>query len=94
MSFIVNAWLERADPIIQIFSRDTGDILLSLDSSAVSRLLEQGEVTVSEFQQKNSLLLALCIYSGLFGEYCQEETLPIKDVFNSTPRVPSLSDEM
>ena len=43
MGFIVNAGLERADPTIEIFSEQSGDVLLSLDASAVANLLEQGK---------------------------------------------------
>ncbi len=75
MSFIVNAWLERADPRIQIFSDQTGDLLLSLDSLAVTRLLELGDVSISELQQKSSLLLTLCIYASLFTEGLPDEEI-------------------
>ena len=44
MGFIVNAWLERANPYIQVLSGHSGDILLSLDSTAVTNLLEQGDL--------------------------------------------------
>ena len=71
MSLIVNAWLERADPHIQILSGHTGDILLTLGPTAVMHLLEQGDVTIYELQQKNNLTLVLGIYSGLFAETLQ-----------------------
>ena len=71
MNFIVNAWLERADPLIQIFSAHTGDVLLSLDAAAVSSLLEEGDVTVTELQQTNSLVLTLDIYTGLLNKIKQ-----------------------
>ena len=66
MGFIVNAWLERANPYIQVLSGHSGDILLSLDSTAVTNLLEQGDITINELKQNNSLILALCLYSSLF----------------------------
>lgn len=66
MNFIVNAWLERANPYIQVLSGHSGDILLSLDSSTVANLLEQGDITINELKQNNSLILTLCLYSSLF----------------------------
>lgn len=66
MGFIINAWLERANPLIQILSAHTGDVLLSLDTKAVANLLAKGDITVAELQQQHGLTLALDIYAGLF----------------------------
>ncbi|NNF97032.1 MAG: hypothetical protein HKM94_08915 [Halobacteria archaeon] len=92
MSFIVNAWLERVDPQVQIISSHTGDILLTLDSTAVMNLLEQGDVTINDLQQENSLTLALCIYSGLFAEDFPAAEFNPEDSTNSVPQAPTLFD--
>ena len=92
MSFVVNAWLERADPRIQILSGQTGDVLLSLDSADVASLLEQGDITVSELQLKNDLILALCIYSGLFASVDSKADFVPDEPTNTELQVPALFD--
>jgi hypothetical protein len=67
MGFIINAWLERANPLIQILSAHTGDVLLSLDTKAVTSRLAKGDITIAELQQQHNLTLALDIYAGLFA---------------------------
>ena len=86
MSFMVNAWLERVDPHIQIISSQTGDVLLALDSTAVMNLLEHGDVTINELQQKSSLTLALCIYCGLLAEdYPAQNLNPEVSIYSALP---------
>lgn len=68
MGFIINAWLERANPLIQILNARTGAVMFSLDAGAITNLLAMGDITITELQQKHSLTLALDIYSGLLEE--------------------------
>ncbi|MFZ1341961.1 hypothetical protein [Thiothrix eikelboomii] len=69
MTFSINAWLDRADPFIELRNTKTGELMALFTGEQLIRCLEQGDVCLSELCQADQstqqelvrcLLLAHC----------------------------------
>ncbi|MEJ2618684.1 MAG: hypothetical protein P8163_00195 [Candidatus Thiodiazotropha sp.] len=66
MHLVINAWLERQAPYLQIIDSSTREIFAHFDSTALYRLLDEGivsleELTSSRANSRKSLLLTLLV---------------------------------
>lgn len=69
MTFLINAWLDRIDPFIELRNSKTGEMMAQFAGEQLKRCLEQGDVCLTELcradqstQQElvRCLLLAHC----------------------------------
>jgi hypothetical protein len=66
MRLVINAWLERQAPYLQIIDSSTREIFAHFDSTALYRLLDEGiisleDLTSSKANNRKSLLLTLLV---------------------------------
>lgn len=52
MTYLIDAWLDRAHPCLRILHRETGEVCAVLHEDALEELREQGELT---FEGLNSI---------------------------------------
>lgn len=52
MQFVVDAWLERKDPILRLLNADTGKEIFRCSCERLLPLLESGQLTLDEIQDE------------------------------------------
>lgn len=69
MSFLINAWLDRANPFIELRNTQTGEVMAQFAGEKLTRCLEQGDVCLHDLCKADTstqqelvrcLLLAHC----------------------------------
>lgn len=51
MTFSINAWLDRADPFIELCNTETGERMALFTGEQLTRCLEQGDICLRELYQ-------------------------------------------
>jgi hypothetical protein len=59
MTFQVDAWLERKDPMIRVIDADTGWEFLRLEAKQVHELMESGDLCPSDLENDVTSCAAL-----------------------------------
>ncbi|WP_207062603.1 hypothetical protein [Motiliproteus sp. SC1-56] len=81
MTYQVNAWLERPQPLLQVTDKRTGQVLIDWGPEQVRAMLDAGELRVEDLRQEGPALQAqvrelfLCDTARQLG---QERDLPLK----------------
>ena len=57
MSYVIDAWLERADPQLKVTSERTGQVVVDWKAVRVRELIDSGELDVAELQSPTQNLL-------------------------------------
>jgi hypothetical protein len=52
MQFVVDAWLERKDPILRLLNADTGKEIFRCSSERLLYLLSSGQLTLDEIEDE------------------------------------------
>ncbi len=52
MQFIIDAWLERKDPILRLLNADTGKEIFRCSCDQLQPLLESGQLTLEEIEDE------------------------------------------
>jgi len=53
MQFVIDAWLERRDPILRLLNADTGKEVFSCSCERLRPLLESGQLTIEEIEDED-----------------------------------------
>jgi hypothetical protein len=48
MTYLIDAWLERAHPCLRILHRETGEVCVLLEEEALDELRDQGDLELAE----------------------------------------------
>lgn len=59
MTYQIDAWLERSDPYLRIIDRQSGVVVMEWRNQRLKGLLEQGDVTRQELEDKSTNQQAL-----------------------------------
>lgn len=59
MTFQVDAWLERKDPMLRVIDADTGREFLHLDAEQINDLIESGDLCPSDLENDVTSCTAL-----------------------------------
>lgn len=59
MTFQIDAWLERKDPMLRIIDADTGWEFLHLGPKQIHALIESGDLSPSDFESDFASCAAL-----------------------------------
>ena len=59
MTYQIDAWLERSDPYLRIFDRQSGVVVMEWRNQRLKGLLEQGDITRQELEDKSTNQQAL-----------------------------------
>lgn len=51
MTFSINAWLDRADPFVELRNTKTGERMALFTGELLTRCLEQGDICLRELSQ-------------------------------------------
>ena len=68
MAYFIDAWLDRPQPYLRVLNRETGEVCLRLEQSALDELREQGDLDLSALNSAQPCvvkeqLLALFLFS-------------------------------
>ncbi|RMD70244.1 MAG: hypothetical protein D6819_04725 [Gammaproteobacteria bacterium] len=59
MKLMLDAWLERSDPMLRILDAQSGEVLWQWNSAAIHALVESGRLSAADFQNFPFLLKEL-----------------------------------
>ncbi len=59
MTYQIDAWLERSDPYLRIIDRQSGVVVMEWRNQRLKVLLEQGDITRQELEDKSTNQQAL-----------------------------------
>lgn len=62
MKILIDAWLERKDPLIRFIDGDTSSVLLQVGPALTRHLFEHGEISIEDLQDTRDHMLTNMIY--------------------------------
>jgi len=81
MSFLIDAWLERKDPVLRLLDSKSGMVLREWDANAINKWTESGEICFEDLLRAKPEALKKLV-SELFLCGCVEDMVTIRQTFN------------
>lgn len=57
MTYLIDAWLDRPHPYLRILHRDSGQVCVLIDESALEELRDQGDLDLASLNSSEPLVL-------------------------------------
>jgi hypothetical protein len=81
MPFLIDAWLERKDPMLRVLDKKTGMVLRQWDAHAIQKWCDSGEICLEDLLRAEPSELKKLV-SELFLSGCIEDIYSIRQTFN------------
>jgi len=80
MPFLIDAWLERKDPMLRVLDRKTGMVLRQWDAHAIQQWCDSGEICFDDLLRAEPSEIKKLV-SDLFLCGCIEDIFSIRQTF-------------
>ena len=90
MTFLINAWLDRVDPFIEIRHQSSGEVLAHFAGARLQRCLAQGDICINDLYEYKSQVqqeLVRCLLLTQCAQCLQVAGNDLEDVVNQPAAV-------